>query len=49
MDKLLFDTKNVQFYFSTLQIGIGISYVPEHKEIHFQLLVFEFCITWLGE
>ena len=41
MDKTIFKTKRVSLYFSTLQIGCGISFVPDHKGLYIQLLVFE--------
>lgn len=41
MDKKLIDSKHFTFYISTLQIGIGISFIPEHKELHVNLIIFE--------
>ena len=44
MDKKVIDTKHFTLYMSTLQIGVGIEYVTEHKELHINLIVFEFII-----
>ena len=48
MDTRLLNTKRLDIYFSTLQIGLGITYVPEHKTLHLNLGVFEFVIK-LGD
>ena len=41
MDKMILDTKHLTIYVSTLQIGIGISYVVEHKELVIHLGIIE--------
>ena len=41
MDKMILDTKHLTIYVSTLQIGIGISYVVEHKELIINLGIVE--------
>ena len=48
MDKTLLHTKRLDIYFSTLQIGVGFSYVPEHRTLYLHLVIFEFSI-YLGE
>ena len=48
MDKELLHTKRLDIYFSTLQIGFGLLYVPEHKTLHLHLGAFEFAI-YIGE
>ena len=42
MDKTLLKTKFLNIYFSTLQIGAGVFFVPDHKTLHITLLVLEF-------
>ena len=41
MDKMIIDTKHLTVYVSTLQIGFGISFVVEHKELVIHLGVIE--------
>lgn len=41
IDKALIITKHFELYFSTMQIGLGILFVPEHKSLHLNLLVLE--------
>ena len=41
MDKILFETKHTTLYFSTLQIGMGIEYVPDNKDLVIQLILLE--------
>ena len=41
MDKMLIDTKHLTIYVSTLQIGFGISFVVEHKELNIMLGIIE--------
>ena len=48
MDETLLSTKRFEIYFSTLQIGVGLHYVPEHKTLHLDLIVLEFCL-YLGK
>ena len=43
MDKTLLKTKFMDIYFSTLQIGVGVFFVPDHKTLHITLLVIELC------
>ena len=43
MDKTLLETEFIDIYFSTLQIGVGVFFVPEHRTLHITLLVLEFC------
>lgn len=44
MDKRIIDTKHLTIYISTLQIGIGISFVTEHKELSIMLGVIEIIV-----
>ena len=48
MDKTLLKTKFMYIYFSTLQIGVGAFFVPEHRTLHITLLVLEFCFYFGG-
>ena len=48
MDKTLLKTKFMDIYFSTLQIGVGMLFVPEHRALHLTLLVLEFCFYFRG-
>ena len=41
MDKKIIDTNHITIYFSTLQIGLGISFISEHKELSIMLGVIE--------
>lgn len=41
MDKMLLDTKHITIYLSTLQIGIGVAYIPEHKELSIMIGIIE--------
>lgn len=41
MDKMIIDTKHLTVYVSTLQIGIGISFITQHKELVIHLGVIE--------
>lgn len=51
MDITIFSSKRFEIYLSTLQIGVGLHYVPEYKTLHLDVIVFE--LTWyfgkLGE
>ena len=49
MDKTLINKKHVQLYLTTLEIGIGVNYVPQHKELIFSLLLLELHFDWLKE
>lgn len=49
MDKTLINTKHVQLYLTTLEIGVGINYVPQHKELVISFLLLELHIDWLRE
>ena len=49
MDKTLLKTKFMDIYFSTLQIGAGVFFVPEYRTLHITLFVFEFCFYFGGE
>ncbi len=49
MDKTLLKTKFMDIYFSTLQIGAGVFFVPEYRTLHITLLVLEFCFYFIGE
>lgn len=42
MDITLLSTKIFDIYLSTLQVGVGISYVPSLRSLHLNLVVFEF-------
>ena len=44
MDKKIIDTKHLTVYISTFQIGIGISFVTEHKELSIMLGVIEIIV-----
>ena len=41
MDKKLIDTKHFTLYLSTLQIGLSIEFVTEHKELIIHLIILE--------
>ena len=41
MDKTLIMTNHFEMYLSTLQIGMGVLYVPEHKQLHINLFILE--------
>ena len=41
MDKMIIDTKHLTVYVSTLQIGVGISFVLEHRELVISLGIIE--------
>lgn len=49
MDKTLLKTKFLNIYFSTLQIGAGVFFVPDFKTLHITLFVLEFIFTLRGE
>lgn len=49
MDKTLLKTKFMDIYLSTLQVGVGVFFVPEYKTLHITLLVLEFCFYFGGE
>lgn len=49
MDKTLLKTKFMYIYFSTLQFGVGVFFVPECRTLHITLLVLEFCFYFGGE
>ena len=44
MDKKIIDTKHLTIYISTLQIGIGISFVTEYKELSIDLGIIEIIV-----
>lgn len=44
MDKMLVDTKHLTVYLSTLQVGVGIIFVTEYKELHIMFGIFEIII-----
>lgn len=46
VDKTLLTTKYIDLYLSTLQIGIGIAYVPQHNNLHLHFIVFELVINF---
>lgn len=48
MDITIFSSKRFEIYLSTLQIGVGLHYVPEHKTLHLDVIVFEFTL-YLGK
>ena len=41
MDKMIIDTKHLTIYISTLQIGVGVSFVLEHRELVISLGILE--------
>lgn len=41
MDKMIIDTKHLTVYVSTLQIGVGISFVLKHRELVISLGIIE--------
>ena len=45
MDKTLIHTKHFSLYFSTLQIGLAVLVVPDHKSLHINLLVLEIVLS----
>lgn len=47
MDKTIINTKHIQLYLTTLEIGVGINYVPQHKELVISFLLLELHIDWL--
>ena len=47
MDKTLIMTKHIALYLTTLEIGVGINYVPQHKELVISFLLLELHIDWL--
>ncbi len=47
MDIQLVNTKHFDLYFNTLEFGVGINYVPNHKALCLNLIVFEF-VFYLG-
>lgn len=49
MDKLLFSTKHVSLYFSTLTMGVAITITPENKAFHLLLGVLELEICLLED
>lgn len=49
MDKRLIGSKHFELYLTTLEVGFGLMFVPEHKSLHFTLLVLEFVIYFGGK
>ena len=54
MDKLLFSTKHISLYFTTLKIGFGITMVPHtvvprNKSFHLLLGVLELVVYTLED
>lgn len=49
MDTLLFSTKHISLYFSTLTIGVGITVVPQNKSFHLLLGVLELVVYTLED
>lgn len=47
MDKMLFDSRHMVLYFSTLNIGLGIIAVPKYRSLHIHLIFLELIL--LGE
>ena len=47
MDITLIETEHLQLYLTTLEIGIGINYVHQHRELIFSFLLLELHIDWL--
>ena len=47
MDITLVNSKYVQLYLTTLEVGLGINYVHQHKELILSLLFLELHISWL--
>ena len=45
MDKTLLMAKHLEVYLSTLQIGAGVLFVPEHLQLHIHLIVLEIVIS----
>lgn len=46
MDKKLIDTKHITVYITTLQIGVGILYITEHKALAINLGIIEINIRF---
>lgn len=49
MDVTVIDTKYFQLYLSALQIGVGILYVPDYKELHIHVAVFELVFSFRSD
>ena len=49
LDQKLFGTKHISLWLSTLTMGVGITFVPDNKSIHFLLVVFELEISFLSD
>jgi hypothetical protein len=49
MDTKLFGSKHLDIYFNTMEFGIGINYVPQHKTLYLRLIVLEFSLCFLKE
>ena len=49
MDKTLINTKHLQLYLTTIEIGIGFTYVHQHRELIISFLLLELHISWLSE
>lgn len=49
MDKRLIGSKYFELYLTTLEVGFGLMFVPEHKSLHLTILVLEFVIYFGGK
>ena len=49
MDKRLIGSKHFELYLTTLEVGLGLMYVPDHKSLHLTILLFEFVIYFGGK
>ena len=46
MDKILFETRHVNLYFNTLEIGFNVSYIRRYMLLSIRVLVFELQIVF---
>ena len=49
MDITLINTRHLQLYLTTLEVGIGINYVHQHRELVLSFLLLELHIDWLKD
>ena len=46
IDMVVFETKHVSLYFSTLEMGLGLTIVPQNKTVNIMLFVLDLNISW---
>lgn len=49
MDKTLINTKHIQLWLSTVEIGLGIICVPQNKDLVITIGLFHLCIDWIKD